>query len=333
MSLKNCQFIQKVMFTVATLAAATTTYAQDIGNFPSKTITLVVPYAAGGSSDTRARQIASKMGQILGKSVIVENKPGAAGNIGTDYIAKANPDGHVIGIGNLAPLAVNKAMFSKLPFDPATDITPIGLIEKGPLVLLVSGQKSDFKSLSDLLAWGRANPGKLNYASAGAGGAFHLAGELLEDATTIPMVHVPYKGGGPATTDMLAGNVHFMFDMIPASLPYVKGNPPKARALAVATEKRMSLMPDVPTFAEQGLKGLEVSNWFGLIAPKGTPKAVVTKLNDALNKSLLDPELSERISSQGNLVGAGTPEAFASFIAAESTRWGRIVREKKIQAD
>ncbi len=132
MSLNHCQFIQKLMLTVATLAAATTTYAQDIGNFPSKTITLVVPYAAGGSSDTRARQIASKMGQILGKSVIVENKPGAAGNIGTDYIAKANPDGHVIGIGNLAPLAVNKAMFSKLPFDPATDITPIGLIEKGP---------------------------------------------------------------------------------------------------------------------------------------------------------------------------------------------------------
>lgn len=321
---------------ISTLAAVATAsaWAQNSESiYPSKTIVMVVPYAAGGSSDTRARQVAAKMGQILGKSIVVENRPGAAGNIGTDYIAKANPDGHVIGIGNLAPLAVNKAMFAKLSYDPATDITPIGLIEKGPLVLLVSGQKSDFKSLGDLLAWGRANPGKLNYASAGAGGAFHLAGELLEDATAIPMVHVPYKGGGPATTDMLAGNVHFMFDMIPASLPYVKGNPPKARALAVATDKRMALMPDVPTFAEQGLKGLEVSNWFGLIAPKGTPKAIVNKLNDALNKSLFDPELSERITSQGNLVGAGAPEAFASFIAAESARWSRIVREKKIQAD
>ena len=321
---------------ISTIAAVTAISAWAQGSepsYPSKTIVMVVPYAAGGSSDTRARQVAAKMGQILGKSIVVENRPGAAGNIGTDYIAKANPDGHVIGIGNLAPLAVNKAMFAKLPYDPATDITPIGLIEKGPLVLLVSGQKSDFKSLGDLLAWGRANLGKLNYASAGAGGAFHLAGELLEDASSIPMVHVPYKGGGPATTDMLAGNVHFMFDMIPASLPYVKGSPPKARALAVATEKRMALMPDVPTFAEQGVKGLEVSNWFGLIAPKGTPKAIVGKLNDALNKSLLDPELSERITSQGNLVGAGTPEAFASFIAAESARWGRIVSEKKIQAD
>lgn len=301
--------------------------------YPSKNITLIVPYAPGGSSDTRARQIASKMSQILGKSIIVENKPGAAGNIGTDYIAKANPDGHVIGIGNLAPLAVNKALFPKLTFDPATDITPIGMIEKGPLVLLVSGQKSDFKSLNELLAWGRSNQGRLNYASAGPGGAFHLAGELLEDATSISMVHVPYKGGGPATTDMLAGNVHFMFDMIPAALPYIKGNAPKARALAVATDKRIALMPDVPTFAEQGIKGLEVSNWFGLIAPKGTPKSIVNKLNDALNKSLLDPEISERITSQGNLLGVGTPDAFASYIAAETTRWGRIVREKKIQAD
>lgn len=322
-----------LFFTIAAMTVASVWAQGSESSYPSKTIVMVVPYSAGGSSDTRARQVAAKMGQFLGKSIVVENRPGAAGNIGTDYIAKASPDGHVIGIGNLAPLAVNKAMFAKLPYDPATDITPVGLIEKGPLVLLVSGQKSDFKSLGDLLAWGRANPGKLNYASAGAGGAFHLAGELLEDATNIPMVHVPYKGGGPATTDMLAGNVHFMFDMIPASLPYVKGNPPKARALAVASEKRMALMPDVPTFAEQGVKGLEVSNWFGLIAPKGTPKAIVTKLNDALNKSLLDPELSERITSQGNLVGAGTPEAFASFIAAESARWGRIVREKKIQAD
>lgn len=321
---------------LATLAplACGSIWAQDAAsNYPSKTISLVVPYAAGGSSDVRARQIATKMSQILGKSIIVENKPGAAGNIGTDYIAKANPDGHVIGIGNLAPLTVNKAMFSKLPFDPATDITPVGLIEKGPLVLLVSNQRSEFKSLNELLTWGRANPGRLSYASAGPGGAFHLAGELLEDLTKVPMMHVPYKGGAPATTDMLSGNVNFMFDMIPAALPYLKSTPPKARPLAVATEKRLASIPDVPTFAELGISGLEVSNWFGLIAPKDTPKVIVNKLNDALNKSLLDPEIADRITSQGNLIGAGTPEAFASFMAAESTRWGRIVKEKKIQAD
>lgn len=301
--------------------------------FPTKTITMVVPYAPGGSSDTRARQIAAKMATYLGQSVIVENKPGAAGNIGTDFIAKATPDGHVIGIGNLAPLAVNKAMMPKMPFDPETDITPVALIEKGPLVLLVSAERSNVKSLAELLAQGKAKPGSLTYASAGNGGSFHLAGELLEDAAGLKMLHIPYKGGGPATTDMLAGTVSFMFDMVPASLPYVKATPPKARALAVATDKRMPQMPDVPTFAELGYKGFEVSNWFGVIAPKGTPAPIVAKLNEAVNRALKDPDIAERITSQGNVIGGGTPAEFAKFVASESARWSKIIKEKKIQAD
>jgi tripartite-type tricarboxylate transporter receptor subunit TctC len=194
-------------------------------SFPSKTITMVVPYAPGGSSDTRARQVAAKMATFLGQSIIVENRPGAAGNIGTDYIAKATPDGHVIGIGNLAPLTVNKSMMPKMPFDPATDLAPIGLIEKGPLVLLVSADKSPLKSFPELVAAAKAKPGSLSYASAGNGGAFHLAGELLEDAIGAPMVHIPYRGGGPATTDLISGTVNFMFDMVPASLPYTKPTP------------------------------------------------------------------------------------------------------------
>jgi tripartite-type tricarboxylate transporter receptor subunit TctC len=236
-------------------------------------------------------------------------------------------------MGNLAPLAVNKALYRKLPYDPVSDLVPIGLIEKGPLVLVVANEKSSFKTLNDLLAWGRANPGALNFASAGSGGSFHLAGELLIDMTGIPMTHIPYKGGGPAMTDLLAGNVSFMFEMVPASLPYLKSNPQKVRALAVATAKRMPLLPDVPTFAEQGLKGMEISNWFGLVAPKGTPKPIVNKLNQALNKALQDPEISEKITSQGNIIGAGSPEAFAAFIALESARWSRIVRENKIEAN
>jgi tripartite-type tricarboxylate transporter receptor subunit TctC len=318
-----------VLAAASACAMAQTTAAP----FPSKTITLVVPYAPGGSSDTRARQVASKMATILGVSVIVDNKPGAAGNIGTDYIAKATPDGHVIGIGNLAPLTVNKYLFSKMAFDPASDVTPVALIEKGPLVLLVSNDKSPFKSFADLVAFGRKNPGKLSYASAGTGGAFHLAGELLEDATGVAMLHVPYKGGGPATTDLLAGNVSFMFDMVPASLPYAKSNPPKARALAVANDKRLPQFPDVPTFAELGIKGLEVSNWFGVIAPKGTPPAVVARLNDAVNRALKDPELAERITSQGNVIGGGSAEDFARFIASESARWAKVIKDKKIQAE
>jgi len=316
---------------LATVAATPLPALAQAAPFPSRTITMVVPYAAGGSSDTRARQIASKIATYLGQSVVVENKPGAAGNIGTDFIAKAAPDGHVIGIGNLAPLAVNKSMMPRMPFDPATDVTPVVLIEKGPLVLLVSAEKSPIKSLAELIAQGRSKPGSLSYASAGNGGSFHLAGELLEDMTGVKMLHVPYKGGGPATTDMLAGTVSFMFDMIPAALPYVKSNPQKARPLAVAADARMPQMPDVPTFAELGFKGLEVSNWFGVIAPKGTPAPIVARLNEAINRALRDPEIAERITTQGNVIGGGTPAEFARFIADESARWSQIIREKKIQ--
>lgn len=305
----------------------------DAAIYPAKTITLVVPYAAGGSSDTRARQVASKMATTLGQAMVVENRPGAAGNIGTDFIAKAKPDGYTIGVGNLAPLSVNRSLFKKMPFDPATDLASIGLIEKGPLVLLVSADKSPIKSLADLVAQGKAKPTSLSYASAGTGGAFHLAGELLEDATGIKMLHVPYKGGSPATTDMLAGNVSFMFDMVPAALPYLKSAPPKALPLAVASQKRLAQLPNVPTFAELDYAQFEVSNWFGLVAPKGTPPAIIAKLNDALNRALKDSELAERITSQGNVIGGGTPEVFAAFIAAESARWSKIIREKNIESD
>ncbi len=320
---------------IAAVALSTTgAWAQDTAaSYPSRSISLVVPYAAGGSSDTRARQVAAKLAIILGKPVIVENKPGAAGNIGTDYIAKANPDGHVIGIGNFAPLSVNKALFPKLNYNPETDLVPVALIEKGPLVLLVSNDKSPFKTFNDLVTYGKSNPDKLSYASAGTGGAFHLAGEILQDATGIKMLHVPYKGGGPATTDLIGGNVSFMFDMVPASLPYLTGAAPKARALAIANPTRLPLLPTVPTFAELGLKNLEVSNWFGIVAPKGTPKAIVAKLNDAVNRALKEPDLSERITTQGNVIGGGTPEEFAAFVAAETARWTKVIKTNDIRAD
>jgi tripartite-type tricarboxylate transporter receptor subunit TctC len=306
-------------------------HAQDAAaNFPSKPLTFVVPYAPGGSSDTRARQLGAKMSAILGQPIIVENKAGGGGNIGTDMIAKAAPDGYTFGIGNFAPLAVNKAMMPKMPFDPATDLAPIMLIERGPLVLVVN-EKSQFKTFNELVSFGKAHPDKINYASAGTGGAYHLAGELLSQTTGVPMVHVPYKGGGPATTDLLGGQVTFMFDMAPAVLPYVQQH--KMRALAVAHEKRLPQLPDVPTLGELGYKDMAMSNWFGLVAPKGTPKAIIAKLNDAANRALKDPEIAERIQGPGNVIGGGTPEQFSTFVAGESARWGKIVKEKNIKAE
>ena len=274
---------------------------------PSKVITMVVPYAAGGSSDTRARQLAEKIGGYLGKTVIVDNKPGAGGNIGTEIIARAAPDGYTIGIGNFAPMAVNKVLFPKINYDPTKDFTPIILIERGPLVMVVSGDKSPHKSFKEFAAWAKANSGKVTYASAGSGGVYHLAGEVLEDELGAKMIHVPYKGGGPATNDLLGGTVDFMFDMLPAATGYLKASPPRMRALAVATDKRLPQLPDVPTFAELGFKGMEMSNWFGVIGPKGIPPAIVAKLNAALNKALADPDIAQRITGPGNVIGGGAP--------------------------
>jgi tripartite-type tricarboxylate transporter receptor subunit TctC len=316
---------------VATLSlAALGAHAQDAGNYPTKPITFVVPYAPGGSSDTRARMLAAKMGPILGQTIIVENKAGGGGNIGTDMIAKAQPDGYTFGIGNFAPLSVNKAMMAKVPFDPARDLAPIILIERGPLVLVVP-EKSQFKSFKDLVAFAKANPGKVTFASAGVGGAYHLAGELLSDASGAPMTHVPYKGGGPATTDLLGGQVSFMFDMAPAVLPHIKEH--KMRALAVANDKRLAQLPDVPTLDELGLKNMAMSNWFGLVAPAKTPKAILAKLNDAANKALKDPDVAKAIQEPGNIIGGGTPEVFQAFVAGETTRWSKVVKEKHITAD
>jgi tripartite-type tricarboxylate transporter receptor subunit TctC len=306
-------------------------HADDAAAYPSKTITIVVPYAAGGSSDTRARQVAEKIAVYLGKPVIVDNKPGAGGNIGTDFISRAAPDGHTLGLGNFAPLAVNKALFAKLSYDPA-ELVPVVLLERGPLVLVVA-DKSPFKSYKDLAAHAKANSGKVTYASAGSGGSFHLAGEMLEDVVGGKMIHIPYKGGGPATNDLLGGTVDFMFDMVPASLPYLKSSPARMRALAVATDKRLPQLPDVPTFAELGVKDMEASNWFGIIAPKGTPPAIVAKLNLAINRALKEPDLAQRITSAGNIVGGGTPEEFGSFIAAESRRWAKLIKEKDIRPE
>lgn len=308
--------------------------AQDAArDYPSKTITLIVPYAAGGSSDVRARQIAQKLAVYFGQSVIVDNKPGANGNIGTNAIAKAVPDGHTIGLGNLAPLAVNKTLLPNTPFDPATDLVPVILLEKGPLVLVVNADKSPYKSLNDLVNALKAAPGKMSYASAGSGGSFHLAGEMFKSSVGASAVHIPYRGGGPATNDLLAGQVDYMFDMVPAALGYLKSSPPKLRPLAVANDKRLPSLPDVPTFAELGVKEMEISNWFGIVAPKGTPKPIVDRLNQAINRALQEPDLVQRITAPGNVVGGGDAKAFGDFVSAESNRWSKLIKDKGIKPE
>ena len=323
--MKRRQLIQS-----AVSAALLPSLVQAQDKYPSKPITWVCPYAAGGNADSRSRQVAKAMSAILGQPIIIDNKAGAGGNIGTEVIARAKPDGYTIGMGNFAPLAVNHALFKKLNFDPANDVVPIGLIEKGPLILMVRND-SPYKSVKDIVAAAKANPGKLSYASGGIGGSHHLSGALLENAAGIDLIHAPYKSGAAGATDLMGGQVQMMFEQMYSAMPAIKGG--RLRALAITSKNRSPLLPDLPTMAEQGFPAIEVLNWQGLIAPKGISPELVKTLNAALNKALQDPEVKEKILSQGNEMGGGTPEVFAALIKTEAPRWGKVVRDAKIEPE
>ena len=311
-------------------ASALPSLARAQDKYPSKLITWVCPYAAGGGADNRSRQVAKLMQAILGQTIIVDNKAGGGGNIGTEIIAKAKPDGYVIGMGNFAPLAVNHALFKKLNFDPMTDLVPIMLIERGPLVLTVKTE-SPYKSVKDIVAAAKAKPGSLSYASGGIGGTHHLSGALFEHTAGIDLIHAPYKSGGAAATDLMGGQVTMMFEQMYASMPSIKSG--RMRALAITSKTRSPLLPDVPTMAEAGFPAVEVLNWQGIVGPKGLPAEIVKILNAAGNKALQDPELRATLQAQGNDIVGGTPEQFAALIKAEAPRWGKVVKDAKIDPE
>ncbi len=314
--------------TAAGLVVPAASWAED--KYPSKPITLICPYAPGGNADLRSRQIGKFLSQALGQPVLVDNKAGAGGNIGTGMIAQAKPDGYTIGMGNFAPLAVNPSMFEKLTFDPAKDLTPICLIEKGPLVLMVRPD-SRFKSVKDIVAAAKANPGNLTFASGGLGGSHHLSGELFKQIAGIDMTHVPYKGGSLATVDLLGGQVDMMFEQMYSAAPNLRSG--KLRGLAITSKVRSPLFPDIPTMQEAGVPGFEVQNWQGLIGPAHMPPAIVKLLNETCNKALADPELRKAMLEQGNEIGGGTPEQFAAFAKSEEARWGKVVKAGHIKPE
>jgi tripartite-type tricarboxylate transporter receptor subunit TctC len=299
-------------------------------NYPNKPINFIVPYGAGGSADSRSRQIAQKMSVLLKQPIVIDNKPGAGGNIGTEAIVRAAPDGYTIGMGNFAPMAVNKTLFANLRYDPETDLTPIILIEKGPLVLVVN-PNSPYKTVQDIVVAAKAKPGVLTFSSGGIGGSHQLSAELFELNAGIQMIHVPYKSGSAALTDLMAGNVDLMFDQMYSAVPSIKAD--KIRPLAITSKKRSPLLPNVPSFAELGYPKVEVLNWQGLIAPKGTPKAIIDKLNAAANEALKDPQLRELMLSQGNEIGGGNPAEFAALIKTEGVKWSAVVKSANIKPE
>ena len=324
------RFVQRIFILTLGLGAilSPTSFAQS--NYPAKPINFIVPYGAGGGADSRSRQIAQKMSVILKQPIIVDNKPGAGGNIGTEFISRAAPDGYTIGMGNFAPMAVNKTLFGNLRYDPETDLTPIILVEKGPLVLVVN-PSSPYKTVADIVAAAKAKPGTLTFSSGGIGGSHQLSAELFEQNAGIEMIHVPYKSGSAGLTDLMAGNVTMMFDQMYSAMPSIKAE--KLRPIAITSKKRSPLLPNIPSFAEVGYPKVEVLNWQGLIAPKGTPKAIIDQLNAAANEALKDPQLRELMLSQGNEIGGGSPAEFAALIKSESAKWGAVVKTANIKPE
>jgi tripartite-type tricarboxylate transporter receptor subunit TctC len=307
------------MLLLGLLLAAGTAGAQ---TYPSKTVTLVNGFPPGGPTDLTLRQIAAKLGERLGQPVVVDNRAGAAGTIAGAAVARAAPDGHTLLFGVAANLAVAPATMKTPPYDPATAFTPIIEVARGPYLWLVK-PAVPARSLQEFVAWAKANPGKVNYGSPGQGSVHHLAGEMYKRIAGIEMTHVPYKGGTTAYTALLGGEIDAMFDSMPAPLPHIAAG--KMRALGVTGSKRLPALPEVPTFAEQGVSGVDVHFWWGFVGPAGLPRDIVARLNAEIGRALADPELKATLAKWNIEPTPGTPEAFGAFIVQESRRWREVV--------
>ena len=302
------------------LLAATSVAAQD---YPSRPITLIVPYAAGGGNDVMARIVAEKMSRSLGQQIVIENKGGAGGSIATRQVAKAAPDGYTLGLGGTGTHAINPTLYPNVGYDPRRDFAPVGLIATSALVVLVN-TSVPAKTIPELIALARRDPGKLNYASAGVGSGIHLGAELFATMAGVKLTHIPYKGSAPALTDLIGGHVAIYFSSLPPAIALIREG--KVRALAVTGPQRSALLPDLPTVAEAALPGYESVLHYGIVAPAGTPRRIVEKLNAAMQAALAEADVRERIIADGAEPLPGTPEDYAADIDREETKWSKVVR-------
>jgi tripartite-type tricarboxylate transporter receptor subunit TctC len=317
-------------FAVAILAIVAAASATAQGAYPSKPVRLVVPFPAGGTTDILARAVAQQLSDSWGQQVIVDNRPGAGGNIGAELVAKAVPDGYTLLMGTVGTHAINASLYSKMPYDHVKDFAPVILVAGVPNVLVVN-PALPVGTVQELIAYGKANPGKLNFASSGNGTSIHLSGELFRTMTGVQMTHVPYKGSAPALTDLVGGQVQLMFDNLPSSLQFIKAG--KLRALAVTSAARSAALPDTPTLAESGLPGFEASSWFGILAPAGTPNDIVTKINAAVAGWLASAEAKEKLAAQGAIAAGGAPDAFVRHIGDETSKWAKVVKASGAHVD
>lgn len=325
--------LRRRRFTAALLAAALAATAPGLAAaqaFPSKPIRFVVPFSPGGAADVLARVVGQHVGETLGQPVVVENRTGAGGGIGAEHVARSPADGYTLFVGSTGPLAINKSLYSKLGYDPAKDFAPVSLAVLVQNVLVV-GPNVTVNSVQDIINRARSKPAGMTYASSGNGTSLHLAGELFKTMAKVDIVHVPYKGGAPAITDLMGGQVDMMFAVLPDAMPHIRAG--KIRAIAVAGTQRSKSLPDVPTVGEAGVPGFEASAWYGFVAPAKTPPEVVQKLNAAINAALAKPEVQERLAPLGFDVVASTPQQFAAKIESEIAKWGAVVQASGARVD
>ncbi|MEN3362986.1 MAG: hypothetical protein V7606_260 [Burkholderiales bacterium] len=304
--------------------------------YPNKQITLVVPFAAAGTTDIVARAVGAELTKALGQQVIIDNRPGAGGNIGSAIVARAAPDGYTLLMGTVGTHAINQALYAKMPYDTVKDFAPVTLAAAVPNVLVVNPAFADKHNITDVksfIKYLKANPGKANMASSGNGTSIHLAGELFKTQTKTFMVHIPYRGSSPALTDLVGGQADVMFDNLPSSMGFIKAG--KLRAIALTSAKPSSALPGVPTIAQSGgeLANFEASSWFGILAPAGTPKEIVDKLQQEVAKALSSPAVKEKLVAQGADPVGNTPEQFAAHIQAESKKWAKVVKDSGAKVD
>jgi tripartite-type tricarboxylate transporter receptor subunit TctC len=329
---------RRAIICIAALSAAAALFpmAVQAQAWPSKPVRIVVPFAAGGTTDILARAIAPELQKAFGQSFVVENRAGAGGNVGTDLVAKSN-DGHTILMGTVGTHGINKALYPSLPYDPVKDFASITVVAYVPNVMVMNADKAralNINSVPDFLKYAKAHPGKLNMASSGNGTSIHLAGELFKSMSGTFLVHFPYRGSGPALLDMIGGSMDVMFDNLPSALPHIKTG--KLKALAVTSSKRSSAVPDLPTVEEAGgsaMKGFDASSWFGLLAPSSMPAAQVQRLQQETSKALERPEIKEKLLAQGALPGGNSPADFSKFIDAEMSKWAKVVKASGAKID
>lgn len=321
------KMIARVVAGLALTCVAGLAAAQD---YPNKPIRLIVPFPPGGGTDVLAREAALAVSKNTGWNIVTENRPGSGGNIGVDLVAKAEPDGHTLVLGQTSNLAINPTLFTKLSYDPEKDLSAIGLIADAPLVIVVSAN-SPLKSFDDMIKTAREKPGSLNYASSGNGTVSHLAAVQLQKAAGIELTHIPYKGAAQASNDLIGGQVDMYLSSVPTLIGHVRNG--KMRALAVTSAQRAPDLPDVPTIAERGNPGFEAVTWFGLAAPDGVPKDIIDRLNAEFNKALQSKALGAKYQEQGARVLTSTPDGFAKLIHDDRIRWGKIVKDSGAQVE